>query len=390
MSKSKSLTANYSLVQAAFWMNFCLAVSFAAVYLQGLGYSNTQLGAVMAIGNTLGALLGPALSAIIDRSEKLTPQRFLAPLLALEALVLILLAIFPLKGWLTTVCYVLYLALCLPVNSLNLKLYVDISYLGVPIDYGFTRGIGSLAYVVISTLMGALVGRSGVHILPYTALAMCALQYLVSLLLCRKIPASASRSAGEVTGNSMPAFVKNNYRFCILLFGTILIFYAHNTLCNFMINIAVNVGGNTETMGYLNGFMALVEIPVILLYRKIRGRHSNAEMLRFAFVFFGLKAFAFAAAPNVPFLFASMLFQAPSFALYSAAIVEYVEEAIPHEDSAKAQSLAFSMTTVGSVFASVISGRLFDSLSVTSTMFIAAFVAALGALIAILGVKRKA
>ena len=31
---------SFSLVQAGFWMSFCVSVSFAAVYLQALGYSN--------------------------------------------------------------------------------------------------------------------------------------------------------------------------------------------------------------------------------------------------------------------------------------------------------------------------------------------------------------
>ncbi|MBQ9648400.1 MAG: hypothetical protein IJV43_08585, partial [Oscillospiraceae bacterium] len=68
-------------------------------------------------------------------------------------------------------------------------------------------------------------------------------------------------------------------------------------------------------------------------------------------------------------------------------IVPYVAASVAREDSAKAQSLAFTMTTVGSVLASVLGGRLFDTGSVTATLWIACAVCAAGSAIALLGVK---
>ena len=61
MEQKNALTGQYSAVQGTFWMGYCVCISFAAVYLQGLGYTNAQLGVVMAVGNLLGAVLGPEL-----------------------------------------------------------------------------------------------------------------------------------------------------------------------------------------------------------------------------------------------------------------------------------------------------------------------------------------
>ena len=41
MERNLSLTAPYAAMQAVFWMTVCVSLTFAAVYLQGLGYSNT-------------------------------------------------------------------------------------------------------------------------------------------------------------------------------------------------------------------------------------------------------------------------------------------------------------------------------------------------------------
>ena len=185
---------------------------------------------------------------------------------------------------------------------------------------------------------------------------------------------------------SVFAFLRAHRRFVVLLAGTALVFFAHNTVSSFLINITRAVGGSTEDMGYINSFMAAVEIPVMLLFTSLFGRRRISSLLRAAFCFFVLKTAAVALAPSVPALYAAFLLQAPSFALYTAAIVPYTAQTIDYADAAKAQSLAFSMTTLGSVLASLISGWLLDRVSVAATLGIAVGVCILGAAIACLGV----
>ena len=127
----------------------------------------------------------------------------------------------------------------------------------------------------------------------------------------------------------------------------------------------------------------------MLLFAKVFGKKSSGMLLRVAFVFFTLKAAAMALASSVPTLFAAFVLQAPSYALYTSAVVPYVEKTIAYEDSAKAQSLAFTMTTVGSVMASVIAGRLYDVMPPSSVLWIAAGVCAVGTATAVLGVRGE-
>ena len=390
MRTSKNLTGLYAFCTAAFWMSYCVSVSFAAVFLQRRGYSNTSLGLILALGNVLAALLGPAMSEQIDRHAKLEPYHLLFFVLPAQAISLIFLTRFDEKCLALSIAYILLIAFTVSVNSLILKMYVDLSYRGASVDYGLSRGIGSLAYVALSSCIGLLIKRLSVAALPYVGLAVTAVQLFSALLLRRAAP-DGERLAAEETGKSLSMwkFLKKNPRYSVLLLGTVLIFFSHNTIANFLINLTVNAGGGEDTMGYLNAVMAFVEIPVIMFYARLRGRHSHSAALRTAFLFFIVKAVAFALVGSVPLLFAVMLLQAPSFALYTAAIVYYVNEELPHADSAKAQSLAFSMTMVGSVLASVISGRNYDLLGVRGTLLIAAAVSLFGSLTAIAGLKKK-
>ncbi len=387
--KSNSATGAYAASQAAFWMSFCVFIGFAAVYLQALGYSNSALGAILAAGNLLGALLGPGLSSWIDRDARVTAARLTPPVLAAQAASLALLVCFPVRGAVTTVCFTLYIAFGTAVNSLNLKLYDDAVYAGLRVDYAFARGFGSLAYVLVSVALGALVERVSARAVPLAGLALSAFQFAAYLQLSRRIPSAGAQGAAAAQGRPMAAFARANPRFCVLLLGTAIIFFAHNTIANFLINVTRNVGGDTGTMGFVNGFMALVEIPVMLLYSRLFGKKKPAVLLRISFVFFTLKTAAVAAARSVPALTAAFLLQAPSFALYTAAVVPYVSETVAHEDSAKAQSLAFTMSTVGAMLASLISGRLFDALPVTATLWIGCAACALGTAVSLLGTERQ-
>ena len=67
--EKRSSTAVYAAVNGSYWASFCLVYSFAAVYLQAVGSSNTELGWVLAVGSSLGALIGPALSSLLDRGR---------------------------------------------------------------------------------------------------------------------------------------------------------------------------------------------------------------------------------------------------------------------------------------------------------------------------------
>ena len=64
--KQRAANIEYALVQGFYWMGFCVSVSFAAVFLQNKGYSNSQLGLVMAAGNVFGFLLSPFLASVVD------------------------------------------------------------------------------------------------------------------------------------------------------------------------------------------------------------------------------------------------------------------------------------------------------------------------------------
>ena len=395
--KLSPVTFHYTLITGGFWMAFCVVTAYAAVYLQGIGCSNQELGVILALGNVGGAVLSPTLGALIDRNRRIRHAAIVNVLLAIQVVLLILLRVHPRHDLLTAICYVLYISVLMPVNAVNLDLCVRLERAKAPLNFGFARSMGSFSFVILSTLLGVMTARWGYLTLPFAGLAVVVLQFIGNRFIDRDLlEAEAAMPPDEsliqAKSSSLVSFVKENRMFCLMLFGTIILFISHNMDGNFLINEIRNLGGDTAIMGLVAAFTAITEIPVMMFSDRLPKRWQTVHYIRLALVFFTIKILAYALAPNIPLFFAARTLQAPSYALYTVLIVRYADSVVDRKDSAKAQSLAFSMTTIGSVLASLIGGAMFDTAGVRTTMLTAVAISAVGTVIALLGTfsRRKA
>ena len=392
--KISSVTFHYMIITGGFWMAFCVVTAYAAVYLKGVGCSNTELGLILALGNVGGALLSPVLGAMIDRNRNLRHASVINVLLSVQVVLLVLLRLHPAHDLLNAFCYVLYMTAMMPVNAVNLDLCVRLERAKAPLNFGLARSMGSFSFVILSTLLGIVTAQWGHLSLPFAGLAVVALQFFGNRIIDRDLRnAEAAMPEEEVIitekSSSLSVFIRENKMFCLMLFGTIIIFIAHNLDGNFLINEVEALGGNTAIMGYVAAFTAIVEVPVMMFASKLPKKWSTVQYIRLSFVFFVLKILAYALAPTIPLFFAARVLQAPSYALYTVLIVGYADRTVARKDSAKAQSLAYSMTTIGSVLASLIGGPMFDAVGVRPTMLTGAAIAAAGTIIALAGTMKK-
>ncbi len=392
--KFSPVTLHYTLITGGFWMAFCVVTAYAAVYLQGIGCSNQELGLILALGNVGGAVLSPVLGALIDRNRNVRHAAVINVLLAVQVVLLVVLRVHPERDLLNAACYVLYMTAMMPVNAVNLDLCVRLERAKAPLNFGFARSMGSFSFMILSTILGVLIARWGFLTLPFAGLGVVALQFVGNRLIDRDLReaealAPAAETAIQEKSSSLVSFVKENRMFCLMLFGTIILFIPHNMDGNFLINEIRNLGGDTATMGLVASFTAITEIPVMMFSAKLPKKWETVQYIRLSLVFFTVKILAYALAPNIPLFFAARVLQAPSYALYTVLIVRYADSVVARKDSAKAQSLAFSMTTIGSVLASLIGGAMFDTAGVRATMLTAVAISAVGTIVALLGTVSR-
>ena len=390
-----AVTFHYMIITAGFWMSFCFFTAYAQVFLtKGAGYDKTAYGIIVAAGNIGGALLGPLLGAWIDRNRNIRHANVINILLILQAFILVILRLSPVKGLVCTLSYALYMMVAIPVNAINLDLCVRLEHAKAPLNFGLARSMGSLGFAVLSVILGILTSATDYRILPIAGLAVTAIQAVGNMLTnkdLKKAEADVPPEEATVIGKSasLMTFFRENKSFCLMLFGTILIFIAHNIDGNFLLELVENLGGNETTLGYLAAFTAIVEVPVMILSTALLRRWPCVLYIRAAFIFFILKILAYTFAPNIPLFFAARLLQAPSYALYTVLIVTYADETVNRKDSAKAQSLAASMAMIGAVLALLIGGWMFDHYDIRTTMMTAVVLVTVGAAIALAATFRK-
>ena len=51
--KTKNLTPLYAFIQGLYWMNFAAIMGYSGFYLLGSGFSNTEIGIIIAIAGIL-------------------------------------------------------------------------------------------------------------------------------------------------------------------------------------------------------------------------------------------------------------------------------------------------------------------------------------------------
>lgn len=385
-NKQRLFNIEYAIVQAFYWASFCVAVSYAVVYMQYRGFSNSQLGLVMAFGNILGFIISPLLASMIDGPGRANVFNCTWAMLILQAAFICIFNFADSDSLLMPVFYCLYMASMITVSPLINQLYLELEGEGIHINYGVTRGMGSIAFAPTAALLGTLTTRFSPALLPYAALlgvaAQAAILLLITLQHSRGAAGAPLEPAGaRAGGSSLAVFIKNNRNFCILMLGVALLFMAHNLVNNFMINVVRNVGGDTASMGSLNAFMALMEIPAMLLFDRMMRKIKCPSILRFSAVIFAVKAACIALAPNMSMLYAAHTLQALSFALITPALVRYTNLYVEHKDSAKGQSISYGMTTLGAILASSFGGLMYDRLSVTAALLIGTAVSICGAVI---------
>jgi len=387
----KKMNITYALIQGFYWSAYCMMSSFAAFFLKSAGYTNTELGVIVAGGSCLAFVLPLFVSPVIDRSDRLNASRAVFMIQVLELVLGSLVFIISRKCTVLSVTYVVWVGLMYMCNPLCTQIALDYSHGGQEINFGLARAFGSLAFVFASALIGKVLEHVSFRVLPVSALAMQAILALLILLLRSQ---SGKRNSGHSEeqreqSTDLKGFISHNPEFTVLLSGIAMVFIGSQFLGVYMINVVERVGGTATTMGYLHAFFAFMEIPSMVLWSRIGRGKWTSRLLMVSMICFTLKMVLFCLAGSVPVLFIGGIFQLLGYGMYTPAIVDYIRRSIPYEDSVKAQSLAGAMVTLGGVLASTVGGLLTDRIGVHTALVVFASVSGLGTLVCLYAIRKK-
>ncbi len=370
-----------------YWMTISLTMGMAVSYLAFRGFSNTEMGIILAAANILSVLISMLLASLSDKYGASGIVPLLASGLGISVFALGILLFTPFSKPLFAVAYSLLAASSLAIGPILIKLYFDLSQSTELPSFALFRAFGSLCFAFMSFFAGSILKTKSLTILPVIN-SLCVLLLLLCILLLKPDLRSTSYSQKNTPQTGYISLLKNNTRFLYLLGGVFLVFMVHNNIASFNANILDNLGAGATAVAFLNGVTVVAEIPMMALYSRIRGV-SAEKMLAISFIFFLLKIVLISAATNIGMLFVAFSLQAVSFGLYTPAIVDYVKDNFPYEQAGRAQGIVANIPTIGSMIGALLFGVMLDNLPLSRSLIIFCLIAAVGVISCLYALRKN-
>ncbi len=403
MNKSSTFSIRYASLHAVYQASSTLVIGYSSVYLLSRGYSDALIGIILAISNTIAAVLQPAIGSLLDRKKNISLQIFSACMQFIMVALAVILLVTHMGQLPLSILVILIFSLEFSIQPLVNSLCFLLESMGISINFGLCRGIGSMTYAVLAAILGKLIAVFDASLLPifyiavFAAMGICFLSLRTKSLSLSAVTSADNAEALDHAHNdteietslSLLEFVRTYKRFMLFLAGSCLIYFMFFAAGNYyVIQIVSPIGGDTTEMGIAMALAAAIELPFMGLFNKLNKRFSLQTLLRVSGIFFVIKYFLILIAGNIPLFYVAQLFQAGSYAIYYPASASYTSRLLPQADLVKGQSLLTCMYTVSGIFASLIGGMLINYVSVHAMLLLLFFCSVAGAVILWFSVEK--
>ncbi len=395
-AKERSLTSGYGFIQAFFWMAYASSTSYTSIYLLDAGFSNTQIGILIALVSLISACLQPVIASYADKPTS-PSLKFIV--ITGSTLFITLASILLLTGKrFATVIILCYGGLIM----INLVLMPLISALGMgpinqgkKLNFGLARGCGSVAFAIATYILGIVVTAFGTFAAPVSAILFSLLLIFVVKRFPFKKATIAETDAASETKKRSNVFANlkyffDHYRsFCFVLVGYVFICACHMLLNNFIYQILSSIGGDSADAGTAMSLAAMSELPTMFFFGYLLKKASAATWYKISTVFFVAKALASLFAPNVIAYYGVQLMTCGAWALIAVASVYYVNSVMDKQDAVKGQACMTMAFTLGNVISALIGGPMIDLWGIRTLLIFSIGMGVIGMVIVWSNIKTK-
>ena len=391
------LHLSYTAVQGAYCMLFAVVLSFSSVYLLAKGYTNTEIGTILALVNIISVVLLPFFGDAADKSKKLSLAQITGIFTFILLLLTAMLFLFNARSIILTLVFVLLGGLTISLSPIINSIAFRYSSFNNPINYGVARSGGSIAYSIISMLLGYLTLTYGANTVPAVGIGVL-ISLILALFATEKYYHKGLNSYPDEQGSvktvkldepiSLIDFVKGNKMLFLFSFGTLLVFFQNAIVNNYLYQIITPLGGTGNDMGRIFSFMAFLELPGLFFFSRLKQKISFQAMLKISSIAFVLKVLFTYTATTVGGVYLAFLFQLVSFPFYLAGSIHLVNEVTKRGEAVKGQALISGMIALSAVFASLWGGVILDSSGPSQLLLISTILCVLGAGVVIISVGK--
>lgn len=363
-------------------------MSFASAYLLAKGLPASQVGTLLALGSLLSCAVQPFLADRADRFGGNMVKYLVIGLSALSMVFFVLLLSGRLSRTLMGIIYLLGIFTFDAMMPLLNSISVSFNSIGRKINYGFGRGIGSLAYSLAALGLGRVMAAFGEDWMIWAILAML----LANILITLGYP-----TMGEVQGKekknseccSVTVFFSRYRWYCVSLLGVLLLGMFHAMTENYLIKIFDRLGGGSAEVGVALFVATFIEMFVLVFFEKIRKKIPDGSLLKIAGISFLLKSVLFLTVKSIEGIYLVQLLQATSYSFLAPTQVYYADQKVLKADMVKGQAFITAAYSLGCACGNFTGGQLIEFAGVDAMLIAGIVIAALGTAVFFLTVGKK-
>jgi len=392
--KRLSIKNHYTLVHALFWMTNSIVQGFAAIYLLHKGLSNALAGLIIGGASFIALLIQPLITQLTEKISFLSTKRMIQILMIIQGLFYVLMSVGKMPVFGIEIIYLLLYATNWCIPTLISTMGMEYLNQGKYIDFGLSRGIGSLTTALTAVTLGKAVERYQADILGYIYIILVILFLLVfSSIADSKHNTSVNtvqKSKTKSSNDFLHSVLKKPVFLCMMI-AYFLIHIGHMCITTYMVNIVRGLGGTESTFGVISAISTLSELPfMILAGTLLRKKCSCSKLLKISALFYALKSLLVMYAGNLFMVLIGYLFNGLAWGFFTTLSVYYVNDTMEQEHRAKGQAL-FQIVTTGTAcgLGSLLGGWMIDAYGMQGMMTGSLILTSAGFLISLMGYEKK-
>jgi PPP family 3-phenylpropionic acid transporter len=228
------------------------------------------------------------------------------------------------------------------------------------LSYGNVRLWGSVSYTIASLGFSFILPRSGVE-LSYYLYGVLILPFMILMWKFRDPDVNAAPGGPRKTltlGQMKFGRLFKNYYFITFLIFALFVYLPNTTSNAFMPYLMESVGGESARYGLITGLKALLEVPSLLLMRRLRRRFPLPVLLAGAAAFYSVEALLYAGASSMTHIVFIQVFQGLGGGLLIGSSANYLYSLSPPELSSTAQTMNGAISATAAILGNLVGGAL--------------------------------
>jgi len=355
-------------VYSSYWTAAAAFSGFMAVYLSFYGFSDTLIGLTASAVSLAAIVFQLSVSSFSDARPRIAIKRVIsAVFFAFLALVAVL-ALVPMPLVLMLLVYAVAGGLSSTLPTLFNAQVVQFLNRGIPLSFGWPRGISSVAYALAAFFLGRLLETASPRIL----MPVCLVLSVVAIAVVLAIPRPEQEEGDDaIPFLAQPAprlslwrLLASNPVLQLFLLSGFFLGAGQSNVSLFLTRIVEAGGGGKAELGTAMFIQAGVEMPAMLLTPFLLGRFRARAILSFSLIAYVLKHFIVFAAGSLAGVYLAMAVNVLCFGLYGVTSMFFANDIVRDNEKVRAQALVSATGAVSALLGNLTAGWVVDTFGI--------------------------